>query len=52
MCLYELHYRYYLTEVRRVLDSVVAALAGDESLRFAWAESAYLWRWWQVRLID
>jgi hypothetical protein len=39
---------YYLTEVKRVLDSVVAALVADGSLRFAWAESAYLWRWWQV----
>lgn len=39
---------YYLTEVKRVLDSVVAALEGDGRLRFAWAEGAYLWRWWQV----
>ena len=41
---------YYLTEVKRVLDSVVAALEGDETLKFAWAEAAYLWRWWQVRV--
>lgn len=41
---------YYLTEVKRVLDSVVAALEGDATLKFAWAEAAYLWRWWQVRV--
>ena len=37
-----------MTEVRRVLDSVVEALVAEEGLRFTWAESAYLWRWWQA----
>lgn len=38
---------YYLTEVRHVLNSVTDYLATRPELRFTWAESAYLWRWWK-----
>ena len=37
---------YYNSEVSKILPSMLTALAHDSTLRFNWAETGFLRKWW------
>ena len=39
--------QYFSTQVRSIIDTVVAALLADPSRRFIWSEVSYFTMWWR-----